>query len=399
MQQLALDIRTLSFITTSIAFLYAIGLFVFGRMKKKFKGFGALASGSAFYGMGLFLLGFRDVLPDIITIVIANTLLVAGLVLYFEGSRRFLGVADSIHPAGIVAILSNMGIFLYYTFQNPSVNMRIITICIIATILSGLCSREFSRNMPNYWRVPATLIALVFGSYCAFQLYRISWTLGEGGINSLMSAGTVHSFAFIFIIILITGSAFGFIWMVSKQLEYELTELANQDQLTKILNRRGVETLAKHEFLKMARLDTNLSIILTDIDHFKQVNDRFGHPRGDGVLVGFAKTIQENLRPFDIFGRIGGEEFVIIMPNTTLDEAAILAERLRKVVEAFVFDVKNKKIKITASFGVVNYVSEADTLDRLMTYADKALYHSKQRGRNQVTHFSPKDMAAKEILS
>lgn len=394
MALIGLDIRTLSFITMSIALLFAIGLFSFGFIQKKFKGFSLLASASASYGIGLLLLGFRDVLPDSITIVMANSLFIIALALYLEGSRRFLGVGDSIHPIGIVAILLNIGIFLYYTYQFPSVNHRIIGISIIAAVVSGFIVREFIRNMPDFWRVPGTMMAIIFGVYGLYQVYRTVWTLGESTIQSFMSAGTIHSFAFIFIIILISGSSFGYIWLVSKELEFELIELANEDKLTQILNRRGVETLAHHEISKMSRIDADLSIVMIDIDYFKQINDRFGHQIGDEVLIGFSNLLKQDLRPYDILGRVGGEEFLIIMPNTTLDEAIFLAERLRKCIETHIFELKENTIQITASFGVANYVPEADTFEKLMLLADKAMYQSKRGGRNQVTHVSPKDVEA-----
>ncbi len=176
--------------------------------------------------------------------------------------------------------------------------------------------------------------------------------------------------------------------MVSKSLEFELTELANHDQLTKILNRRGIEVFAQQEFSKMNRIDTELALIMIDIDHFKSVNDRFGHQVGDEVLAKFADLVGQGLRPFDIFGRLGGEEFVIISPNTISDQAQMLAERLRKDIEAFSFDVNENEIRITASFGIARQVPETDTLEKLIPFADKALYQSKAEGRNKVTHFS-----------
>jgi diguanylate cyclase (GGDEF)-like protein len=99
--------------------------------------------------------------------------------------------------------------------------------------------------------------------------------------------------------------------------------------------------------------------------------------------------IQQNLRPHDIFGRFGGDEFAIILPNTTLDQGLTLAERLRKLVETLTFEFDEHEIQITASFGVTNYIPETSTFEKLVPYADKALYLSKQQGWNQITHFSP----------
>jgi len=391
MSAITLDIRTMSFMSTSIAFLYAIGLLVFGRKQMKFKGFPRLAAGSSSFGIGLLLVGLRDYLPNFVTIILANMLITAGLVIYYEGTRQFLGGSNRIHPVGLVALLLQLGFFYTFIYLYPSVNNRIIVISLIATILSVFSMQELFRKIPKHWKVAGNMTAYIFLGYSLFQIYRVFITYRENSILSFMDAGTVHAFAFLAVIILIAGTSFGFIWMVSKSLEFELTELANHDQLTKILNRRGVATLARQEFSKMSRSASDLSIILTDIDHFKSVNVRFGHQIGDEVLAGFANLISNNLRPFDIFGRIGGEEFVIVLPNTSLDQAQILAERLRKHVDDFTYSFNGKDIQITASFGVANYIAETDTLEKLIPFADKALYRSKQLGRNTVTHYSLQD--------
>ena len=388
MQPIELDIRSLSFLTTSVWVLFAIGMFVFGRMQKKFKGFNLLASANASVGIGMFLLGLRDILPDYITIIVANTLVTASLVFYFEGTRRFLGAGEDIHPIGVIAIIVQIGLFYYYTYPVPSVNNRIIVIAIIMAFLSALCVREFLRNIPDHWRIFGTMMALAFAGYGIFQVYRVIWTLGEKPIQSFMDAGTIHALTFIFVMLLIAGSSFGYIWMVISRLEIELTDLASRDQLTNILNRRGVEVLAVHEFAKMSRVDDNLALILTDIDHFKSINDRFGHQVGDDVLAAFTHLISQNLRPYDVFGRLGGEEFIIILPNTTLEQAQSLAERLRILVETLEIKLDGNEIRITASFGVAKHISETDTLQKLIPFADKAMYQSKERGRNLVTVYS-----------
>lgn len=388
MQPIVLDIRTLSFITMGIALFFAIGLFVFGLSQKKFKGFPLLALASASFAVGLFLLGYRDILPDFITIVIANTLLIVGLVLYFEGSRRFLSVSEKINPLSIAAIIINIGTFIYFTYQLPSDNYRIISFSVIATIVSFLCAREFFCNNPIYWRKPGLMLKMVFIVYGTYQALRIFWTLGESTIESFMSAGNFHSFAFIFIMFLVTGTTFGFIWMASKRFEFELNELAKHDVLTRILNRRGVEVFADREFSKMRRTGINLTVIMADIDHLKDINDQFGHNAGDQVLKAFTQLTKQILRPYDIFGRIGGDEFIIILPNTDLGQSLMVTERIRIHLENFVMEVGGNKIHLTASYGLAGSDPGVNSFEELTASADKALYYSKSQGCNKVTHFS-----------
>lgn len=378
----------MSFITMSIGFFFAIGLFAFGQVQKKFRGISLFAAASASFGAGLLFLGLRDYLPNFFTVIIANTLITAGLVFYLEGTRQFIGKKGAIRPLSILAIVANVGLFYYFTYPAPSINNRIIVISGIAVILSTACAIELFRDRSKHWGLSGIMTGVNFLGYGGFQLYRIVYTLNETKLLSFMDAGNVHAFAFLAIIILVSGTSFGYIWMVSKSLEFELTELANHDQLTKILNRRGVESFAQQEFSKASRIDSDLAVIMTDIDDFKKVNDSFGHQVGDEILASFADLIGNNLRPYDILGRLGGEEFIIVLPNTTVEQAQLLAERLRKKVEEFSFQVNKKEIGITASFGIAKQLPEMDTLEKTIPFADKALYRSKQQGRNKVTVYS-----------
>jgi diguanylate cyclase (GGDEF)-like protein len=388
MQMIAFDIRTLSFITTSMAFLFSIGLFAYGLPQKKYRGFLLFASASALFGIGFFLLGYRDYLSDFISIIFANMMLIVGMVFYLEGLRRFLSNEIAIHPVSIVSILAGIIIFFYFTYRVPSVNSRIIGISAIFTLISGLCAWElFNSDQKRSWRVPDLSTSFVFVFFCLFHLFRLIWTVGESPIQSFMSAGTVHAFGFISVMVLVAGSTFGFIWMVTKRLEHELNQLASLDPLTKILNRRGVDNLAAREFSKMARSATGLVTVLMDIDDFKQLNDKFGHVFGDKILIMVAKLLNHNLRPYDIFGRLGGDEFILILPNTELDKALTIVERLRKLIEDHVFEVHEKGYRITMSFGVAEATPQTRTLGDLFPLADKALYRSKHQGRNKVTVF------------
>jgi len=165
--------------------------------------------------------------------------------------------------------------------------------------------------------------------------------------------------------------------------------LAMTDTLTGIYNRRQFMSLGVQEFQRARRYNRNFSVIMIDIDHFKKVNDTYGHMVGDSVLQQVAVLIQRTLRSVDIPGRYGGEEFSIILPETGTEEAQRVAERLRSLLEEKVMLVVNHSIRITASFGVASYVRDDQSLETLLNQADRALYTAKQAGRNQVKIYSP----------
>lgn len=170
-------------------------------------------------------------------------------------------------------------------------------------------------------------------------------------------------------------------------LERRILELANTDALTGVMNRRAFMERMEQETVRSRRDKIPLSFILADIDHFKKVNDTYGHQVGDLVLQRFTATVSASMRPYDLIGRYGGEEFVICLPGADGLQAASVGERIRKKVEAMEIMVpdSSKSVSITASFGVTAYsVESRESMDSIIKKADDALYRAKNEGRNRV---------------
>jgi diguanylate cyclase (GGDEF)-like protein/PAS domain S-box-containing protein len=162
----------------------------------------------------------------------------------------------------------------------------------------------------------------------------------------------------------------------------ELRAVAGTDPLTGVANRRQLDAALERHRALLERAGTPFCVILTDIDRFKAVNDTLGHAAGDTALVGFARLLKEGCRPSDLVGRYGGEEFLILVPNIDLENAARLARRLREAVASAPPETFGGT-RLTASFGVTE-ADPADTRDRLVTRADVALYEAKAAGRDRV---------------
>jgi len=160
--------------------------------------------------------------------------------------------------------------------------------------------------------------------------------------------------------------------------------LISTDELTRLRNRRYVLRRLEEECERADRLGAPLSILLIDLDHFKLVNDTFGHPFGDQVLRRVAARMKACLRRYDILGRIGGEEFLIISPGATLEEATALAERIRNQIDSVKVVEGNKECSVTVSIGVTSFSTMEGTPDLLMRKADAALYRAKDQGRDRV---------------
>ena len=246
-----------------------------------------------------------------------------------------------------------------------------------------------------YFRYMAPLITKKSCLKChAHQGYREGDI--RGGISVSIPATTVlqqikeNRYYIILTALGIIGLIFAIIRYVSKvfigdlnRAEQQLREMATRDFLTNLLNRREAYTKTLKEIARAGRTGRPLSFILIDVDYFKQLNDTHGHNAGDMVLTQLAGTLLSALRDYDIVCRYGGEEFLVVSPETDLDQAGRLAERLRETVEAASFTTDSINLQVTVSIGVAQY-QDSDSFESVVGRADTALYRAKQTGRNRV---------------
>jgi len=164
-----------------------------------------------------------------------------------------------------------------------------------------------------------------------------------------------------------------------------LKELSLTDALTSLPNRRAIEDWATRQLSGAARYGFSFWVALADLDHFKRVNDTYGHDAGDSVLKAFSEILKSNSRKSDICGRIGGEEFLLVLTHTTGENAKLVIDRVRVELEATHFNFDGKSLKVTASFGLAGFVgTRAPDFNRLVAQADAALYSAKRQGRNRL---------------
>jgi diguanylate cyclase (GGDEF)-like protein len=198
-----------------------------------------------------------------------------------------------------------------------------------------------------------------------------SWILSLGGIPLLGSGLILAMFAY-----------------VIRQWRYQeqrLRELSSTDYLTNLRNRRSFMELAEIEFARARRYGKSLAIVMVDVDHFKRVNDGYGHGIGDEILKLVAKILAQEVRRHDVIARYGGEEFCFLLAETNEEQARVMAERCRQRIEAAHLMVKRSVVSVTASVGIAAYPHEGITrIEHLIDLADGALYRAKDSGRNRV---------------
>jgi diguanylate cyclase (GGDEF)-like protein len=169
---------------------------------------------------------------------------------------------------------------------------------------------------------------------------------------------------------------------------HKLQDASDRDGLTGIFNRRYIEKSLGIAVSRAQRYGERLSLILTDIDHFKQVNDRYGHPAGDETIRRVCQALTDGLRAPDLLGRYGGEEFLMILPHTGIDGAMVVAERLRQAVESTAISWNDLSLQVTLSLGVSELRDDTTHYEQIVHEADKALYAAKRAGRNGVHAFA-----------
>lgn len=179
--------------------------------------------------------------------------------------------------------------------------------------------------------------------------------------------------------------------------ELELREHANTDALTGTMTRRAFFKEGARLHALMQRKELNISVVMLDIDRFKEVNDRYGHAAGDEVLRSIANACRVNLRECDLFGRLGGEEFAVVLEGNRL-KALATAERLRAAIEALQFTFNEQNVCVTASFGIADVAQDNDTIEATLKRADAALYEAKAGGRNRI-FVSPEAPPAMSLVS
>ncbi len=168
---------------------------------------------------------------------------------------------------------------------------------------------------------------------------------------------------------------------LNEELEYSATH----DALTTIYNRYAVLSFLENDLMRLKRIKSDFSLMIFDIDFFKKINDTYGHLAGDFVLKELTLLVKKHIREVDILGRYGGEEFLLILPYTNIEDASKFADRIRCIVEEFVFKSKKCDLTITISIGITSY-QDGDTVDKIIERADAQLYISKNNGRNQINH-------------
>lgn len=381
-----LDFRTLSLTLMLFSLVFGLGMFAYSREHTKFSGIKTIGVGYFLIGGGCVLLGLRHFIHDFASIVIANMAIITGVMLINKGLFNFLGISLRFERwlSPILLILLGAVLF-FYTFHTPDVNLRIQAFSAAFAAFCFIGASGLLQHREIHTRMAAKTLISMFFLVGLFFACRFFWALHDIPPDDFMNAGLLSALAVIAGEFLVISSSFSTIWMASDELQHELSEIARIDPLTGIYNRRAFDEYCDIEFSRTQRSGSSFAIIMCDLDHFKNVNDRYGHHIGDEVLKRFSIILKDKVRQQDVVARFGGEEFVLLLPGNNTEQGLQAAEQLRARTTATRIEIdRDVSLAISASFGVAHYCADDSEWCTVLHRADNALYTAKRQGRNRV---------------
>jgi diguanylate cyclase (GGDEF)-like protein len=334
--------------------------------------------------IGFLLIGLRALVSDWWSTVLSNVLIAAAFAAFAISLRIFKG---SPQRRGRLYTLvgGTFALAVWYTFVDANEPMRIGTISMLYALLLGTSARSIYRHGQE-----RSIISHVTGGSFLLGTGVMAWRglacmfFPEAFPASAFVATPLQVAAYAAGGLLPVVSTVGFLLMCTEFNQQELARAANLDYLTGICNRRAIEDLATRSIAASRRHGIPMAIMIVDVDHFKRINDEFGHQAGDVALVETVKRIRDSLRSEDLVGRLGGEEFVAVMPSTDAASALAAAERMRGAFMQSPMRIGERDLLITVSVGVAVLDAQDQVYSHLLRRADRAMYAAKTAGRNKV---------------
>ncbi|MBC8639349.1 GGDEF domain-containing protein [Caballeronia sp. EK] len=335
----------------------------------------------------LMLFAAQNVAPAWLGIVVANQLLAATILLIYEGCNDFFDVrmGHAQRWTGWIMWLGVMVGIAYFTYVVPDVHVRVVIVsafhaaCCLAIAGRVLLARPKDRPRYNYLFVVGAAALGAFGHTVRGAIYAVN----PPAQAALLQPGPMQITFLALGILVLPSLCIGLVMMAHDRLAQRLERLARFDDLTGALSRKAFLATAAERLARGGQKRGREYVAVVDVDHFKSVNDRYGHAAGDEVLRHFASIVRARIRDDDAFGRIGGEEFCLFCAAERIEDVTALVERLRKTVEATPCDVPGGVLHYTFSAGIAAWDGR-EPLASLMARADSLLYAAKVAGRNRV---------------
>lgn len=332
---------------------------------------------------GFVLIALRGYAPTIFSVVLANIMIASALACFAIAMRMFTGVRQRRWYAATLVATAGLVAFVFSILYEDLL-IRATLLSLVHAMILGFAARAIYRQELKITRVSHVLAGLfVIGGLSMFaraiyhvvtqdpiaEFFSMRWptilTYGVGGLLPIV--GTI-----------------GFLLMCTERSQKDLARMASEDPLTGVYNRRALAEFGVREMARARRHGTPLSVILVDIDYFKKINDELGHAAGDLALIETVRRLRTNLRSEDYLGRMGGEEFLILLPDSNIQQAQVLAQRILEEFAGKPMALMDQNRSITVSGGITLLSASDHFFDDMLRRADDAMYTAKVLGRNRM---------------
>jgi diguanylate cyclase (GGDEF)-like protein len=378
-----MDYGTFFFANIVSVTVYTVCISLLARYNRRVIGMAWFAGALVVGLVKLILQGLEGKVPPVLSGMLANELYLVSFVMQMMGLRWFVHREPLRHKwpfvaLGLALVTYTAMFLLRIPYSGNVINVPNIAVC---------CASAWI--LLKYGRLPVSRVsALILVADAVVMSYRawltnLKYTRPWETIHAQRDPRWLYSLAAM--TFLATCMVMCFLWHLVTELSKELAELARTDPLTGALNRRAMEEAALRETARSIRHGHPLCMIVADVDHFKNLNDTYGHAAGDCALQALVRQAKTMMRGNDLLARTGGEEFTILLPDTAASSGVVTAERLRQAIEALEVPFENRPIRFTISAGVAQFDPSQGDWENMMRRADSAMYDAKEHGRNAVS--------------
>ena len=354
------------------------------REHRGMRGIRWFAASNINYLVGGILIAARDHIPVWASVVLANFLYSMGYVFLHQCLSEFFSRNQRLWIAQCAVATLSLSQCVYFTEIHPDIRYRLAAIGLATGSQFAICALVAFDGARMRIRGAAIAMGCVVAFSSLLNLTRVVLTLVWGTTKTYLKADDIQTTVVMLNTMVFVAIDIAFVWMIATTLRNELHTQAMTDPLTRVLNRRALETMLAGAIDTCRQTAQPLSAIIIDLDNFKQINDSMGHRIGDLTLVETVRSIEGELRITDSIARVGGDEFVVVLPDCGRDSALEIAERLRITLESRTIETGECRVQIRASFGVAMLQDGMAGWEGLIAECDRALYSAKSAGGNFV---------------
>lgn len=382
---MVLDTGTLTVVLAVMSVVMAGAMALLWRVHGDYPGITSWITANVLQTVAMASLIFRADMPETVSIVVGNAATAAGYLYALHGINRFTGQPPQIKTSlALLALVVGGFLLLLATGAPPPLRSGLISgVNTLVTLLTAWRLLVFALAGEGMREV-AFIAAALHALHAAFLAARVCLVLTVPPLGSFMVPNAFQHVLILEYTVAMVLLSTMFILLTTRRLQTDLHRLAAIDGLTGCYNRRALLELAEREIARCERSAADLAVMMIDIDHFKPLNDTHGHAAGDAILAQVVQRARATLRPVDLFGRYGGEEFCVVLPGLAPGDTLSVAERLRTAVSGLPCTVGNLSLSVTISIGVSHYGRDGRAMTELIEAADAALYRAKTAGRNRV---------------